>query len=162
MNSTSGRRPRARSRALAALATTLLGVGLLAGCDAGAEAPAAVVTGTPTTGLAGATEPSPDETIATDATGDATDDASESDEAQELTYPGQDGRTALELLLEADPSAEVTGEGDQVFVTAIGGRAADPTGEFWALYVNGEPSSVGAGSLVTQEGDEITWKLETF
>jgi len=48
------------------------------------------------------------------------------------------------------------------FVTGIGGVAADPAGEFWALYVNGEMAQVGAGSLVTETGDEITWKLETY
>ncbi|OLT51341.1 hypothetical protein BJF88_15105 [Cellulosimicrobium sp. CUA-896] len=80
----------------------------------------------------------------------------------ELSYEGEDGRTALDLLLEADPSAQVSGEGENAFVTAIDGVAADPDGEFWALYVNGEMASVGAGSLETEDGDEVTWKLEAF
>jgi hypothetical protein len=48
------------------------------------------------------------------------------------------------------------------FVTAIQGRAADPESEFWALYVDGEQAQVGAGALVTEDGQTITWKLETF
>jgi hypothetical protein len=83
-------------------------------------------------------------------------------EAAELSYPGENGRTALELLLEADPDAVVEGEGEMAFVTAIGGHAADPDSEFWALYVDGEPAQVGAGALETESGQTITWKLEAF
>ena len=104
---------------------------------------------------------------ADEADDDATDEASadESDDAEdapEFSYEGRAGATALDLLLEADPSAQVTGEGENAFVTAIDGVAADPDSEFWALYVNDEMATVGAGSLETKDGDEITWKLETF
>jgi len=89
--------------------------------------------------------------------------ASPSEGAETLTYPGRTGATALELLLEADPSAEVTGEGENAFVTAIGGRAADDSKkEFWSLSVDGEPAQVGAGTLETEDGQEITWTLETY
>ena len=100
---------------------------------------------------------------ADDTTDEAPDDESGDDEdAPELSYEGREGATALDLLLEADPSAQVTGEGENAFVTAIDGVAADPDSEFWALYVNDEMATVGAGSLETKDGDEITWKLETF
>lgn len=89
--------------------------------------------------------------------------AAPSDGAETLSYPGRTGATALELLLEEDPSAEVTGEGENAFVTAIGGRAADDSkSEFWALSVDGEPAQVGAGTLETEDGQEITWTLETY
>ena len=89
--------------------------------------------------------------------------ASPSEGAETLTYPGRTGATALELLLEADPSAEVTGEGENAFVTAIGGRVADDAkSEFWSLSVDGEPAQVGAGTLETEDGQEITWTLETY
>ena len=85
------------------------------------------------------------------------------DGAEILGYAGRTGATALELLLEADPSAEVTGEGENAFVTAIGGRVADDSkSEFWALSVDGEPAQVGAGTLETEDGQEITWTLETY
>lgn len=93
------------------------------------------------------------------AEGSATPSASPTAAATELSYPGEEGRTALELLLEADPSAVVEGEGEMAFVTAIGGRAAGES-EFWALYVDGEQAQVGAGSLVTEDGQTVTWKLE--
>lgn len=138
------------ARPLTVLTSLVLAAGLLAGCSASdddADAPAS-----PT-----ASESSPgDEPAGSDDTADQDDDT------PELSYDGRDGSTALELLLEADPSAEVTGEGENAFVTAIDGVAADPDSEFWALYVGDEMASVGAGSLETKDGDEITWKLETF
>ena len=83
--------------------------------------------------------------------------------ADTLSYPGRTGATALELLLEADPSAEVTGEGANAFVTAIGGRVADDSkSEFWSLAVDGVLAQVGAGALETEDGQEITWTLETY
>lgn len=32
--------------------------------------------------------------------------------------------------------------------------------EFWAFYVNGKSSTVGASNYITQEGDVIEWKLQ--
>jgi hypothetical protein len=64
---------------------------------------------------------------------------------------------------DASSSAEVTGEGENAFVTAIGGRAADDSKkEFWSLSVDGEPAQVGAGTLETEDGQEITWTIETY
>ncbi len=141
------------ARPLTALAALLLAAGLLAGCSSADDASDTTSSSAVATETDAATS---DETTAP--SDDATDDAA----APELSYDGRDGATALDLLLEADPSAQVTGEGENAFVTAVDGVAADPSGEFWALYVNGEMAAVGAGSLETKDGDEITWKLETF
>ena len=145
------------ARPLTALTAVLLTAGLLAGCSS-ADEPAADTTST-STATAGEESSAP----ADDATDEAPDDESGDDEdAPELSYEGREGATALDLLLEADPSAQVTGEGENAFVTAIDGVAADPDSEFWAQYVHDEMATVGAGSLETKDGDEITWKLETF
>jgi hypothetical protein len=81
----------------------------------------------------------------------------------EVSYLGREGLTALDYLLQLDPSAFADGEGANAFVTTIGGRAADDAKhEFWAFYVNGEQAQVGAGSYVMKDGDVITWKLETY
>ena len=40
----------------------------------------------------------------------------------EFSYEGEDGKTALELLEEKDPDAQVQGEGENAYVTAIQGR----------------------------------------
>lgn len=141
------------ARSLTALTSLLLAVGLLAGCGTADDAPA--------------DDTSASSTVAADddASGSADDSTDGADDAagdSELSYEGVAGKTALELLLAADPTAEVSGEGEMAFITSIGGVTANPDDEFWALYVNGEMAQVGAGSLVTETGDEITWKLEKF
>ena len=146
------------ARPLTALTAVLLSGGLLAGCSSTDE-PAADATASTSTSTASEEPSAP----ADDATDEASDDESgDTEDAPELSYEGRAGTTALDLLLEADPSAQVTGEGENAFVTAIDGVVADPDSEFWALYVNDEMATVGAGSLETKDGDEITWKLETF
>ncbi|MBN0039584.1 DUF4430 domain-containing protein [Cellulosimicrobium cellulans] len=143
------------ARPLTALTAVLLAAGLLAGCSSTDE---------PATDATSSTSTASEETSAPadDATDEASDESGDAEDAPEFSYEGRTGTTALDLLLEADPSAQVTGEGENAFVTAIDGVAADPDSEFWALYVNGEMATVGAGSLETKDGDEITWKLETF
>ncbi|MBM7820251.1 hypothetical protein JOE63_002728 [Cellulosimicrobium cellulans] len=144
----------ASARPLTALTAALLTAGLLAGCSSTDE---------PATDATTSTASEETSAPADDATDEATDDESgDAEDAPELSYDGRTGASALDLLLEADPSAQVTGEGENAFVTAIDGVVADPDSEFWALYVNGEMATVGAGSLETKDGDEITWKLETF
>lgn len=146
------------ARPLTALTAVLLTAGLLAGCSSTDE-PAADATSSTSPSTASEEPSAP----ADDATDEASDDEfGDSDDAPEFSYEGRAGTTALDLLLEADPSAQVTGEGENAFVTAIDGVVADPDSEFWALYVNGEMATVGAGSLETEDGAEITWKLETF
>jgi hypothetical protein len=128
----------------AAVTASLLAVALLAGCSSDEE-PAV----------------DPTVTASVEAGDSGTDDDASPEAPTELTYAGQEGRTALELLLEEDSSVTVQGEGENAFVTGIGGVEAGEN-EFWALYVDGEPAQVGAGSLVTEDGQEITWKLEAF
>lgn len=79
--------------------------------------------------------------------------------ATEVSYKGKEGKNALELLKGAykTQTKEYPGVGE--FVTAIDGKTADDK-HFWAFYVNGEQSQVGAGSYQTKEGDTIVWKLE--
>lgn len=150
MNTTSVRPLRALGAATAALLLT----GLLAACGGDAAGPDPVV---PATLSAQSDAASPS------ASASPSDNASSSAGAETFSYAGRTGATALELLLEADPSAEVTGEGENAFVTAIGGRAADDSKkEFWSLSVDGEPAQVGAGTLETEDGQEITWTIETY
>lgn len=151
MNTTSVRPLRALGTATAALLLT----GLLAACGGAAE-PEPIVPAT-LSAQSDAASGSPS------ASASPSDDVSPSAGAETFSYAGRTGATALELLLEADPSAEVTGEGENAFVTAIGGRAADDSKkEFWSLSVDGEPAQVGAGTLETEDGQEITWTIETY
>jgi hypothetical protein len=72
-------------------------------------------------------------------------------------------QTALELLKANDPKAATKGDGANAYVTTINGyTASDTKKEYWALYVNGKMSDVGAGSYVTKDGDQIEWKIATY
>ena len=72
------------------------------------------------------------------------------------------GKTAL-VATEVKVKIEKTGEGENVFVTVIEGRAADPKKrEFWEFLVNGKSASVGAGSYIIQNGDQIEWKISNW
>ncbi|MFE5291297.1 DUF4430 domain-containing protein [Isoptericola sp. NPDC056618] len=129
----------AASRLLVLLPATVLAAGLLAGCSD---------EGTPDAGSSASAS----------ASADPTQQVAEN--LSEFSYEGEDGKTALELLEEKDPDAQVQGKGENAFVTAIRGREADPETEFWGLYVDDEMAQVGAGSLETKDGQTITWKLE--
>lgn len=79
--------------------------------------------------------------------------------AQYVSYKGQDGKNALDLL-KASHKVEVkvySGIGE--FVDAIDGLKSD-TKHFWSFYVNGKQSTVGAGSYTTKTTDTIEWKFE--
>jgi hypothetical protein len=80
----------------------------------------------------------------------------------EFSYPGVEGKTALDLL-SSRAAIQIKGEGANAFVVAINGRVADDSKkEFWSFYVNGEQSQVGAGGYTTKSGDKILWKIETY
>jgi hypothetical protein len=129
------------TRLLSATAVGALSVALLAGCS-GEDEPAAGTSAAPSAAASESTE----EHVAENIT--------------EFSYAGVAGETALDLLLTQDPDAQVSGEGEMAYVTAIKGRTAKENKEYWALYVDGEMAQVGAGTLVTEDGQQIQWKLE--
>lgn len=75
-----------------------------------------------------------------------------------------EGVSALELLKKVTDGKVVTkGEAENAFVTSIDGRvASDAKREFWALYVNGKLSDVGAGSYIVKNGDKIKWQIDKY
>lgn len=74
-----------------------------------------------------------------------------------VTYSGQDGKNALELL-QSGHRVDVSSAG---FVNAIDG-VAPADHQFWALYVNGKQAEVGAKDYQTKTSDQIEWKLEAY
>ncbi len=85
----------------------------------------------------------------------------ETTKRESIAYNGIEGQTALATLVELVPVETQSSEfGD--FVTSIDGSVADSNSEYWAFYVNGELAPVGASSYITQDGDMIEWKLESF
>ncbi|GAA1739760.1 hypothetical protein GCM10009809_39010 [Isoptericola hypogeus] len=130
-------------RTLAVLPAATLALGLLAGCSGSGDGAAPEASATASASV------DPSQHVAENLT--------------EFSYAGQDGKTALELLVENDPDAQVQGKGENAYVTGIRGREADEDAkEFWALYVDDEQAEVGAGTLETKDGQTVTWKLETF
>ena len=87
--------------------------------------------------------------------------ASSVEQTNQITYQGQDGKNALEILKSNYQVATSTSAGLGEFVNEIDGVKPGQN-QYWAFYVNGSLASVGADSYVTRSGDNITWKLESF
>jgi len=79
-------------------------------------------------------------------------------QVSEISYQGQEGKTAMELL-KASHQVEATPFDFGDMVTSIDGVKPDSS-QFWAFYVNGQASMVGADAYQTKNGDQITWKLD--
>ncbi len=74
-----------------------------------------------------------------------------------ITYSGSTGKNALELL-QATHTVEASAAG---YVNAIDGITPSDH-QFWLLCVNGAGAQVGAKELVTQNDDNVEWRLGTF
>jgi hypothetical protein len=77
---------------------------------------------------------------------------------QDVSYKGQTGKTALEILKAKYPVKTKTSSFGE-FVESINNIMPDKN-HFWSFYINGKLSNVGAGSYTTKDSDTITWKLE--
>lgn len=74
-----------------------------------------------------------------------------------VTYPGEDGKTAYDILKEQyTVVADETAYGPMV-KSINGEEAGDST--FWSFKVNGELAAVGAHQYTTKATDTITWEL---
>lgn len=74
---------------------------------------------------------------------------------QELTSPKD--TTLLEIMQEEFDAVDSDG-----IITAIDGIEQNESEKaYWLFDINGEFSQVGAGDYQLEEGDEITWNLET-
>jgi hypothetical protein len=78
--------------------------------------------------------------------------------ATTIEYPGVDGQTAL-ALLEANHQVESKHYDFGDLVSSIDGIAPG-AGHFWALYVNGNFSQVGASDYITKSTDVIRWQID--
>jgi hypothetical protein len=89
----------------------------------------------------------------------ATQVTAEQNNTAVITYQGEEGKNALELLKAKYPvkTKEFPGAGE--FVESINGVTPE-TDYFWAFYVNGATSNVGAGQYVTKTADKLEWRLE--
>lgn len=78
-----------------------------------------------------------------------------------VTYKGQEGKTALELLKNT-AKVETSGTGENSFITTINGIAANSKNEYWSYTINGILASVGAATYITKDSDIIKWAITSF
>ncbi len=79
-----------------------------------------------------------------------------------VSYTVDVGITALDLLkISYKVTAKDYGAGMGEFVETIDGIKPDSQ-HFWAFYVNGKSSNVGASSYKLEANDNIEWKLEAI
>jgi len=84
--------------------------------------------------------------------------ATEPPHLEHISYQGQDGKSALELLkAEADVKTETATYGE--YVASINGKDGGGS-KFWMFYVNGAMADVSADKYVTKTGETIEWKLQ--
>jgi len=77
-----------------------------------------------------------------------------------ITYDGQNGKTALELLKDnyTVETQEFSGVGE--FVLSIDDIEAEDGQNFWAFYIDGEMAMEGASTYETKDGEKIEWRLD--
>lgn len=92
--------------------------------------------------------------------------------AASTAYTLEKGATAADLteaMLEATGLSADYGEGSYGWylntITAPDGRVLgwdEETGKYWQLFVNGKASSLGAGSVTLNPGDEVVWYYSAY
>ena len=71
-----------------------------------------------------------------------------------------ENKSALDLLKSGHQVETKSFSGVGEYVVSINGQKENTGKSFWALYVNGAQSQVGASDYKPQNGDRIEWKLE--
>jgi hypothetical protein len=79
-----------------------------------------------------------------------------------VSYPGQDGKTALAILKQR--AVVVTqGSGSMAYVTSINGyRANEAKHEYWTVYINGEACEAAPATVATHSGDQVEWRIASY
>ena len=78
-----------------------------------------------------------------------------------VTYEGEQGKTALEILQSiCEIETKTTAEGAIITVVAIDGiKASSP--DYWAFYLNSQYALNSPNNILTTETDLIKWQLES-
>ncbi|MEK7617557.1 MAG: DUF4430 domain-containing protein [Patescibacteria group bacterium] len=79
---------------------------------------------------------------------------------QLFNFYADENKTALDLLRSGHSIETKTFSGVGEYVISVDGKKEDTGKNFWALYVNGEQSQVGASDYKPKDKDKIVWKLE--
>ena len=79
---------------------------------------------------------------------------------QKMEFSAGENKTALDLLRASYTlQTKNFGSGLGEFVEEINGTKPAKN-EFWAFYVNGKSSNVGASSYFPKDGDSLEWKID--
>ena len=90
----------------------------------------------------------------------ATNETLSSQQTNQISYQGMDGRSALDLLkVFHQVQTKDTSYGPMVI--AIDGVQPDSS-HFWGFYVNGQLADKGADQYITKNGDLVEWKLDSI
>jgi hypothetical protein len=79
---------------------------------------------------------------------------------QTISYQGEDGKNALELL-QRNHQVQTQDSSFGTFVTSID-NVAQTENSFWLYYVDGKAGDAAADKTVTQNGQTIEWRYESF
>jgi len=79
---------------------------------------------------------------------------------QTVSYEGQDGKTALEILKETH-NIKTQESSMGIFVTSINDTTNTPD-TFWMFYINNQLGPIGADQYKTKAGEKIEWRFEKF
>ena len=90
-----------------------------------------------------------------------TQDDADEQETYTVSFTAEAGRTVLEQTHEhAEVETEDAGMGE--YVIAMDGMTGGDDNRFWTYYIDGEPAAVGAGDYVTEGGETVEWRFESF
>lgn len=78
-----------------------------------------------------------------------------------ISLPASEGKTVLDVMKEKYKLETKHFAGVGEYIESINGVKPDKN-HFWALYVNGKQSLVGAGDYKIKKDDKIEWKLEAI
>ncbi len=81
-------------------------------------------------------------------------------ESSEISYKGESGKNALDLLLSNGHTYTKAKSG---LVESIDGKKPDSgKKEYWAFYVGNKLAPVGPHEYKTHDNETIIWKIETY
>jgi hypothetical protein len=95
----------------------------------------------------------------TNQTAKAQSAATQPKQIDHLSYDGQEGKSALELLKE-QAKVETKDSSYGAYVDSINDVKGGTNGKYWTFYVNGSMAQEGADAYKTKAGDKIEWKLQ--
>lgn len=87
-------------------------------------------------------------------------DATSTTQSSQISYQGQEGVTALELLKNTHQVETASYDFGEMVNSIDGVKPGE--NQFWSFYINGEMATEGADTYVTKSSDTLSWKLDNI